>query len=105
MLTQLGATPLGTVIDQLLNFKPDGVLSCTPGTTAGGTSGTATADSVDLNLAPAVNLLSLDLGNVDASASTTDHAGRGHLPLGDAGRPAGGGSRPAGPQRDLGAHR
>ncbi len=71
VLTQLGATPLGTVIDQLLNFQPGGVLSCTPGTTAGGTSGTATADSVDLNLAPAVNLLSLDLGNVDASASTT----------------------------------
>jgi hypothetical protein len=71
VLTQLGATPLGTVIDQLLNFQPDGVLSCTPGTTAGGTSGAATADSVDLNLAPAVNLLSLDLGNVEASASTT----------------------------------
>jgi hypothetical protein len=71
VLTQLGATPLGTVIDQLLNFHPGGVLSCTPGTTAGGTSGTATADSVDLNLAPAVNLLSLDLGNVDAAATTS----------------------------------
>jgi hypothetical protein len=75
VLTQLGATPLGTVIDQLLNFKPDGVLSCTPGTTAGGTSGTATADSVDLNLAPAVNLLSLDLGNVDASVSPAATSG------------------------------
>jgi len=70
VLTQLGATPLGTMLDQLLNFQPDGALNCTPSTTSGGASGTANADSVDLDLAPAVNLLSLDLGNVDASAST-----------------------------------
>ena len=108
VLTQLGATPLGTVIDQLLNFQPDGVLSCTPGTTAGGTSGTATADSVDLNLAPAVNLLSLDLGNVDASASDLGTTpGVAYLALGDTpAAPAGGWQpAPAGPQRDHGAHR
>ncbi len=75
VLTQLGASPLGTVLDQLLNFKPGGILSCTPSTTSGGASGTASADSVDLNLAPTVNLLSLDLGNVDASASTTSAPG------------------------------
>jgi hypothetical protein len=74
VLTQLGATPLATVLDQLLNFHPGGVLSCTPSTTSGGASGTASADSVDLNLAPAVNLLTLDLGNVDASAATTPGA-------------------------------
>jgi hypothetical protein len=75
VLTQLGATPLGTVLDQLLSFQPDPVLlSCTPSTASGGTSGTATADSMDLNLAPAVNLLSLDVSNVDASASTTSAA-------------------------------
>ena len=71
MLTELNATPLGTLLDQLLNFQPDGVLSCTPSTSNGGTAGSATADSIDLNLAPAVSLLSLDLGNVSASASTT----------------------------------
>jgi hypothetical protein len=74
VLTQLGASPLGTVLDQLLSFQPDGVLSCTPSTASGGASGTASADSVDLKLAPAVNLLTLDLGNVDASASTTSTA-------------------------------
>ena len=74
VLTELNATPLGTLLDQLLNFQPDGVLSCTPSTSNGGTAGSATADSIDLNLAPAVSLLSLDLGNVSASASTTrDH--------------------------------
>ncbi len=71
VLTELNATPLGTLLDQLLNFQPDGVLSCTPSTSNGGTAGSATADSIDLNLAPAVSLLSLDLGNVSASASTT----------------------------------
>ena len=71
VLTELNATPLGTLLDQLLNFQPDGVLSCTPSTTNGGTVGSAVADSIDLNLAPAVSLLSLDLGNVSASASTT----------------------------------
>lgn len=75
VLTQLGATPLGTVLDQLLNFQPDPVvLSCTPSTAAGGTTGTATSASVELDLAPAVNLLSLDVANVDASASTTGAA-------------------------------
>ncbi len=71
VLTELDATPLGTLLDQLLNFQPDGVLSCTPATSNGGTTGSATADSIDLNLAPAENLLSLDLGNVSASASNT----------------------------------
>jgi hypothetical protein len=71
VLTELDATPLGTLLDQLLNFQPDGALSCTPSTSNGGTAGSATADSIDLNLAPAVSLLSLDLGNVSASASTT----------------------------------
>jgi hypothetical protein len=71
VLTELDATPLGSLLDQLLNFQPDGVLSCTPSTSNGGTAGSATADSIDLNLAPAVSLLSLDLGNVSASASTT----------------------------------
>jgi hypothetical protein len=71
VLTELDATPLGSLLDQLLNFQPDGVLSCTPSTSNGGTTGSATADSIDLNLAPAENLLSLDLGNVSASASTT----------------------------------
>ncbi len=69
VLAELGASPLGTVIDELLNFQPSGVLSCSPTTGSGGTSGSATADSVDLNLAPAVNLLSLDLGNVGTSAT------------------------------------
>jgi hypothetical protein len=71
VLGELGATPLGSVIDQLLNFQPGGVLSCTPSTTNGGTTGTATADSLDLNLLPSENLLALDLGNVSATASTT----------------------------------
>jgi hypothetical protein len=71
LLTTLGATPLGTLLDQLLNFQPDGVLSCTPTTSNGGTTASATADSLDLNLAPSVSLLALDLGNVSASASTT----------------------------------
>ena len=30
VLAQLGATPLGTVMEQLLNFQPGGDLSCTP---------------------------------------------------------------------------
>ena len=70
LLNTLGSGTLGTLLGGLLNFDPDGILSCT--TTATG----ATADTIDLNLLPNLpliggSLLSLDLGNVEVSGSTT----------------------------------